>query len=227
MWCRRRLAGLFSDIGKSPAKAPQGETTAAPSATRTQCETEAAEESAEDEAKRRPAQVETVTTPAAQEVACMVQEAGIASVLVVDDVRIVIKSDTSEVPYVLRALAWSKLSEEEQSVVMDTACWYREALELPSRLSFSSKLCTSLCENRDGLMYQPVLNADSEDRLRYHMQRNEDGEVVHLRGPDMHAGSSWKGCGLYTGCDQYVGVQAILKDQLPTHASAACKEMLS
>ena len=137
----------------------------------------------------------------ADTVACMVQEASFASVLVVDDVLFALECDASNVSYVLRALACSKLSEEEQSVAMDAAREHRETLELPSRLSFSSELCNSLCENCDGMMYQPALNADSEDRLRYYIQRNEDGGVLHLRAPDMNAGSSWRECGLYTACD--------------------------
>ena len=38
----------------------------------------------------------------------------------------------------------------------------------------------------------------------------------------MHAGSTWRECGSYAACGQCVAAQAILKGELPTHASAAC-----
>ena len=105
---------------------------------------------------------------------------------------------------------------------MNEARKHRGALELPYRECFSSMISNTLCENCDAMMYQPALNADSEDKLRYHMQRNKNGEVVHLRGTDMHAGSSWRKCGSYTACEQCAETQAIMKDQLPAHVPTAC-----
>jgi hypothetical protein len=95
-------------------------------------------------------------------------------------------------------------------------------MKLPYRPSFSSMQANSLCKHCDGMMYQPALNADSVDKLCYHMQRDEDGHNVHLQGVDMQAGSAWTGCGSYTACGQCVAAQAILKRQLHAHVSAAC-----
>ena len=46
-----------------------------------------------------------VTSPAAQDVACMVQEAGFADVLVVDNIMAALERNPSGVSYVLRAVA--------------------------------------------------------------------------------------------------------------------------
>ena len=100
--------------------------------------------------------------------ASMLQEAGLAEVLVVGDVLRALEHDPSKVTYVVRALAWNKLSEEEQSKALNEAREHRGALELPYQPSFSSKQGNSLCEHCDGMMYKPALNADSEDKLRYH-----------------------------------------------------------
>ena len=86
-----------------------------------------------------------VTSPAGQEVACMVQEVGFASVLVVDDIMEALERDPSTVSYVLRAVAWSKLSKEEQMNAMYEARRHREIREIPYRSSSSSKLRNSLC----------------------------------------------------------------------------------
>ena len=234
---RRHLTDMFTVDVEDPAEQPQ----AVPGEMHTQREAKPVEAPAEDRAGGdQPAHLakkdatpaaeahesaHTVTTPAGQEgqqVASMLQEAGLAEVLVVDDVLRALEHDPSKVTYVVRALAWNKLSEEEQSKALNEAREHRGALELPYRPSFSSMQGNSLCEHCDGMMYQPALNADSEDKLRYHMQRDEDGQIVHLRGSDMQAGSTWTECGSYAACGQCVAAQAILKGQLHAHASAAC-----
>ena len=58
----------------------------------------------------------TISTPAGQEgqqVASMLQEAGLAEMLDVADVLKALEHDPSKVTYVVRALAWNKLDEEE------------------------------------------------------------------------------------------------------------------
>jgi hypothetical protein len=134
----------------------------------------------------------------------MLQEAGLAEMLVVADVLKALEHDPSKVAYVVHALARNKLDEEEQSTALSETRGYRGTLELPYRTSFSSMQANSLCKHCDGMMYQPALNADSVDKLWYHMQRDEDGHTVHLQGADMQAGSAWTGCGSYTACGQCV-----------------------
>ena len=67
----------------------------------------------------------------------MVQEAGFANVLVVDDIMEALDRDIMEAldrsrsRYVLRAVARSRLSEEEQKRAMYEARGHREHQELP------------------------------------------------------------------------------------------------
>ena len=125
----------------------------------------------------------TMNTPAGQEgqqVASMLQEAGLAAMLSVSDVLKALEHDPTEVTYTVRAIAWNKLDEKEQSSALDKAREHRGALELPSRPSYSSMQANSLCDHCDGMMYQPALSADSVDKLCYHMQRDEDGQTIHL-----------------------------------------------
>ena len=227
---RRHLADLFAVATEPLSTTPQG---------RARSETEPAETQAGAQAKSIPMETGvpqdatltatgpqaasiTVTSPAAHEVACMVQEAGFANVLAVEDILEALERDASKVSYVLRAVAWGKLSEEEQERAIHKARVNREHQELPYRPSYSSMSYNSLCSDCDGMLYLPALNADSKDRLRYHMQRHENGVVVHLQGRDLHEGSIWRKCGQYTACDQCTAAQEILQAPLPRHAPTAC-----
>ena len=159
-------------------------------------------------------------TPAA--VASMLQGAGLAALLSVPDVLKALEHDPTAVTFTVRAMAWNKLDAKEQASSLEKAREHRGALELPSRGSYSSMHANSLCEHCDVMMYRPALNADSVDRLCYHMQRDEGEETIHLSGIDMQAGSMWTTCGSYVACVQCAGAQAILNDPLQAHTSAAC-----
>jgi hypothetical protein len=167
---------------------------------------------------------ESIATPGATPaaVASMLHEAGLAAMLSVSDVLKALEHDPTAITFTVRAMAWNKLDAKDQASALDKAREHRGALELPTRASYSSMHANSLCEHCDVMMYRPALNADSVDRLCYHIQRDEGGETTHLSGSDMQAGSMWTSCGSYAACVQCAGAQAILNDPLHAHTSAAC-----
>ena len=125
---RRHLVGLFTGSEQNTAWQPQS----IPDTTHTQGERKSAAKPAEEQhatpVAKTHGNMHTETTPTgqeAQEVASIVQAAGLAAILVVEDILVALERNPSEVSYVVRAIAWSKLSEEAQSEAMDAARKYR------------------------------------------------------------------------------------------------------
>ena len=152
----------------------------------------------------------------------MLQEAGLAAMLSVSDVLKALEHDPTAVTYTVRAMAWNKLDAKDQASALSKAREYRGALELPSRASFSSMKANSLCEHCDVMMYRPALNADSVDKLRYHIQRDEGGETIHLSGLTCKQAPCGRAAARTQHAYSALAAQAILNDPLHAHTSAAC-----